>query len=312
MYQRGITLAEATAKKEFLYINYWDRRAHPLNASELDEQQVARMRVFGEVTVSHRATISRRDAVTRLRIAEVGNYKCLEVTGFLEFDKVIFFAVLLTPTETQRSNIRRLESVMKTAVPIDFKRDNHALIARINEQLKEDVIPPERARLLRNMGHWYRDMDQLQEAKACLEESLALDPNGSGGYWTINELLPVLVGLDDKKRAIQIMNHLLRLDPSNPTVFNDCFKFSAGWIERAEVLQATEMLKAEHADNELIQANCDYYAGNILTIDDPDLAKRRFTVARNVFRKHFPRNHQVFRAITLALKQLRGGTTNPP
>lgn len=304
MYQRGITLEEAMAKKEFLYINYWDRRANPLTAEELDEQQVAQMRHLGEVTLSHRATIRRSDAATRLRVADVKRYKCLEVTGFLEFENVIFFAVLLTPAEIQRPNIRRLESVLKTATPIEFKRDNNAMIAGIKEKLDGSLTQTERAQLLRETGHWYRDMDQLAEAKGSLEKSLMLEPNGAGAYWTITELLPVLTGLRDKEGAIEIMRRLLRLDPSNPTVFNDCFKFSAGWIERDRVLEIIGTLKSEHGNNELIQANCDFYAGNILAIDNPDLARRKFNVARKVFRRHFPQRHQVFRAISVALRQL--------
>lgn len=305
MYQRGLNVTTAMERKEFLYINFWDRKANPLTAAELDEQQVSQMKFFGPVTVSHRATVQRSDAATRLRIADVKRYKCLEVTGFVEFDDVIFFAVLLTPTETQRPNIRRLESVMQQAVPIELQRDNTALIAKIREQLKESLPAPERARLLREAGHWYRDMDHLEQARAMLEESLSLDPDGLNGYRTINELLPVLTGLRDRKRALEVMGHLLRLDPHNPTVFNDCFAFAAGWIERGELLKIIDTLKAERLDDELLQANCDFYAGNVLLADNPSSARQRFAAARKTFRRIFPRKHQVFRMLGYAGRSVR-------
>jgi hypothetical protein len=303
MYQRGLDLTAAIEKKEFLYINFWDRREDRLTAAELDDRQVTAMRSFGQVSVSRRETIQRTDTVARLRIADLKDYKCLEVTGFLEFKDVIFFAVLLTPVETQRSNIRRLESVMKQATPINFRRDNTGVITTIQEQLKGDLPMLQRASLLRDAGYFYRDMDKLQEARIYLEESLALHPYSVGAYRTINELLPVLTGLREKERVLEVMSHLLHLDPRNPTVFNDCFKFAAGWIERTDMLKMIENLKAEHPNDDIVCANCDFYSGNLLMVDDPSSAKQKFIAARTVFRRTLPRGHQVFRALRLILRQ---------
>ncbi len=201
MYQRGLDAASAKNRKEFLYINFWNRRSHPLTAAELDELQTVRLRTKGSVTLSHRATVQRSDAVTRLRIADVQKYGCLEVTGFLEFEDVIFFAVLLTPRESQRQNIRRLESVLQQAVPIELCRDNTALIRTIQARLDEAPPVPERARLLREMGHWYRDMGQFQAARQALEKSLSLEP---AGYQTITELMAVLIKLDDRDATLAL------------------------------------------------------------------------------------------------------------
>ena len=305
MYQRGIDLSAAIKRKEFLYINYWDRRTDSMTAAKLDKQQIAQMKFsLGSVRISHRSTIQRADAISRLRVAEIARYKCLEITGFLEFNDVIFFAVLLTPKETQRSNIRRLESVMSQAIPIQLKRDNTALIGKIQGKLEGQLTTTERATLLCEAGYWYRDMDKLPEAKQLLEESLALEPRGSSGYRTMNELLAVLAELRDEVRALEIMEHLLRLDPHNPTVFNDCFKFAADWIERPKVLTIIDALKAELPKDQLIQANCDFYAGNILMCDDFVLAKRRFTAAHHIFRQLLPKDHQIFNALRLVFKQL--------
>jgi|ERR1022692_569998 hypothetical protein len=99
------------------------------------------------------------------------------------------------------------------------------------------------------------------------------------------------------------MNHLLRLDPGNPTVFNDCFKFAAGWIERSDMLNMIESLKAEHPNDEMVRANCDFYSGNLLMPDDPESARRRFIAARKIFRRTLPQKHQVFRALRLILRR---------
>jgi tetratricopeptide (TPR) repeat protein len=302
MYQRGLDLETAKKKKEFLYINFWKKANEPITAVELDERQVARLRLGGPVEVSHRATVQRRDALTRLRMADVKRYKCLEITGFLEFNDLIFFAVLLTPAESQRPNIRRLESVLRQAVPIQLRRDNTKLIEKLLEQAKQAVSATERAGLLRQVGHWYRDMGQFQEARQALEESLSLD-SSENCYWTIRELLPVLAKLGDRSRAIEVMAVLLRLDPHNPTVFNDCFNFAAMWIERTALLTLFDTLKAEKADDQLVQANCDFYSGNLLVHDDLELAKKHFIAARKIFRGVFPRGHYVFGALRRALKE---------
>ncbi len=287
--------------KEFLYINCLNRKAEPLTAAELDERQVALMRTDGPVAVSHRATVQRSDAVTRLRLAEVPRYKCLEVTGFLEFEDVIFFAVLLTPRERQTSNIRRLEAVLRQAIPMKVKYDHTAAIIRIQEQLRGTLTASERAPLLRRLGHFHREMGQEQEARQSLEESLSLDPKNS--YYTIRELLPVLAKLRDQNRAQEVMGILLRLDPHNPTVFNDCFAFGAGWLERSALLKLFDILKAESPHDQFVQANCDFYAGNVLMVDAPASARRRFIAARKTFRDLLPSNHEVFRSLRLALRR---------
>ena len=300
LYQRGLDWETAVKKKEFLYINFWDRSRDKLTAAELDERQVASMRLSGPVTVSHRAIFRRSDAITRLRIAEVERYKCLEVTGFLEFDDVIFFAVLLTPRETQVSNIRRLESILRRARPIKLKRDNTLLIANIQERLKESLPASERAKLLRNLGYWYRDMQQFQDARQPLEDALSLDPESR--YHTIKQLLPVLVNLDEKARGKELMALLLRLDPHNPTVFTDCFTFGIGWIERDDLLNLIDSLKVEMPDDQLVRANCDFYAGALLMCHNLASAKERLVSARQAFRHVFPGKHHVFRALRIALR----------
>jgi len=95
---------------------------------------------------------------------------------------------------------------------------------------------------------------------------------------------------------------LLRLDPHNPTVFNDCCTFGAGWFEKSQLLDLLDSLKAERLDDQFVQANCDLYAGNVL-MAEPEKARPRFIAAQNVFRGIFPRNHHVFRALRLALRE---------
>lgn len=307
MYQRGLDAETAKKKKEFLYINFWNKAATPLTAAELDEWQVARMRLIGEVAVSHRATVQRADAVTRLRIADVKRYGCLEVTGFLEFDGVIFLAVLLTPHETQHSNIRRLESVLRQAAPMHVSYNYTASIKEAQEQLKKGMPAAERAMLLRKIGHYHRCMDQFDQSRTALEKGLSLDPDNA--YHIIRELLPVLAKLDDRSRAKELIAQLLRLDPHNPTVFTDSFNLLAGWLERGELFALIEVLKNELAEDKCVQANCDFYLGHLLLPDDPASARKRYIAARRTFMEIFPRTHEVFSALRKFLRQCARSAT---
>jgi tetratricopeptide (TPR) repeat protein len=301
MYQRGLDAETAMKKKEFLYLNFKDKSAEFPTAAALDAYQVARMRLGGEVIVSHKPTVQRGDAVTRLRIADVKRYKCLEVTGFLEFDDAIFFAVLLTPHETQRSSIRRLETVLRQAARMKVSYDYTASIEKAQNQLKDEMPATQRALLLRQIGRYYRTMGQFEKARPPLEDSLVIDPDNA--YWIIRELLPVLSKLNERERAKELISQLLRLDPHNTTVFIDSVNLVSGWFPSDELLALMEILKAALPDDKLVQANCDYFAGILIASWDLASGKKRFTAAQRTFQEIFPSTHEVFKALRNVLRQ---------
>ncbi len=153
MFQRGLDVDTAKRNREFLYVSFWNRKKDPLTAAELDELQVERMVASGlTVDVSYHATVKREDARTRLRYIIVKQYKCLEVTGFLEFRDTIFFAVLLTTIEKQKQNVRRLEHVLKSSIPVRLEKDNALLIASLNTKLNNAKSNEEQAGILLDIG----------------------------------------------------------------------------------------------------------------------------------------------------------------
>jgi tetratricopeptide (TPR) repeat protein len=141
-------------------------------------------------------------------------------------------------------------------------------------------------------------MGQVEEARQALEESLSLNPTD---YQTLKELLAVLVKLDDINATIVAMGQLLRLDPQNPTVFNDCLRFANGDLW-SKLLKLIDTLKTELVGDTLAQGNCDFYAGQLLLNIDPKSAKQRFLAARQAFRLIHPAKHQVFAALRLSLR----------
>lgn len=300
MYQRGLDAATAQENKEFLYVNFWDRSEDQLTAAELDRQQLAHMRLDGAVSVRRRRTVSRPNAVTRLRIADVKRYRCLEVTGFVEFEDVIFFAVLLTSRERQRPNIRRLESVLQRAMPMTLRHNNADRISSLQDRLKGVQLADEKAGLLCEIGLLQREMGNFEDARESFVESLSLVP---GYYEAMKGLIAALTKLNDRKCVTENLARLLRLDPRNPTVFNDMFVFArSARIDCDEGIDLIEALRLEYPNDHVVQGNCDFYSGNLVA--NAERAKRFFISARDRFSQALPADHQVFVAITVALRRL--------
>jgi tetratricopeptide (TPR) repeat protein len=183
-----------------------------------------------------------------------------------------------------------------------IKRDNTAVIGAAEAKLNASLPDAERASLLSQIGWWYRDMGQLQEARQALEGSLAIAP---GQYETMKQLLATLTKLGDKVATLELMSRLLRLDPHNPIVFDDCLMYARGsTVNWSELLCLFQALSKDHPNDELVHANCDFYEGKALMDIDSAEARKRFVIAQGAFRKLFPRGHQVFAALRSALRQL--------
>lgn len=305
MYRRGLDVKIAEKEKEFLYINFWDRKKTPLTAAELDNLQVEQMKLVGlSVEVSHRQTVKRKDAKTRLRFVTIKQYKCIEVTGFIELKDTILFAVLLTPIEKQKQNIRRLEHVLGSAIPILLKKDNTELIESLKAKLNNTKSVEERATISLDIGHWYRDMKQLAEAKQYLEESVSLFPC----YASIKELLFTLDEVDDRARILELLQNLLLLDLTNPTVYNDAMHFAHANHLDIELLALLQEISNVQENDSVSKASCLYYSAQLLLSNDTDSAKGKLAEARKIFCKLFPPEHHVFKAIRLLIRQCKLAT----
>jgi|HubBroStandDraft_2_1064218.scaffolds.fasta_scaffold60460_2 hypothetical protein len=127
IYQRGLDLESAMGRGEFMYVQFWNRKKDNENLKDLFAIQERNLkRVDSNVTIEYLPTISRNDAQTALRVAVVPKYVDVrEYAGFVEFEEFIFFIVLLTPRQLARKNVRKLESVMLSALPLTV--DDHRL-----------------------------------------------------------------------------------------------------------------------------------------------------------------------------------------
>ncbi len=74
----------------------------------------------GNAKINYLNTIKRTDFATKLRTIETAGYPTTEYTGFVEFDKAIFFCVMFTPEELKKKNIRKLETIIQNALPVEL------------------------------------------------------------------------------------------------------------------------------------------------------------------------------------------------
>ncbi len=68
-------------------------------------------------------------------------------------------------------------------------------------------------------------------------------------------------------------------------------------MTKSDVLQILDRLSKDYPDDELLQANCEFYSAKVLIETDPASAREHLVAAEQRFRKLFPPEHQVFAAI---------------
>jgi tetratricopeptide (TPR) repeat protein len=306
IYERGLSLEEARKRNEWMYINFWHKRDKPVNSLEAllkyQESYLRRNLSDAEIEILQGAQGQRTGARTLIRRMKTKNYPVPEYTGFVDFEKFVFMCVLFSPEQLERKNLRKLRFVLREVFPMNVSYNHTASIAKARAQLQTAVTKEQKSQVLSKMGFWFREMGELEEARKCLAESVALVPTS---YNAVKQLIEVQLALEDKMGALTIMGGLLRLDPHNPTVFNDCFDFlSRGRILWSELLEIIEKLRAENDTDELTKANCDFYAGNLLVNIDPVSAGQRYTTARRSFERILPPDHYVFETLDSVLKQM--------
>jgi hypothetical protein len=122
LYRRGLTLEDAGHQREFMYVNLQDRQnpADTLDAL-VTEQNADILSDCPDASITVDAASLRDGTRTCIRRADVPSYPSLEITGFVEFPDVIFFAVLFTPAIVERRNVRKLEYLLRSVLPMSVR-----------------------------------------------------------------------------------------------------------------------------------------------------------------------------------------------
>jgi hypothetical protein len=123
LYQRGKTLDDAISADEWMYVKFSLRDATvPDLAKLLEIHDEYTMKLRPDTRKSFLDGVKRHDgATTLIRCHESSAYPVPEFSGFVQFDKFIFFCVLFSPMELQERNLRKLRYILRTALPIQIE-----------------------------------------------------------------------------------------------------------------------------------------------------------------------------------------------
>lgn len=120
LYQRGYDLEKAGHAKEWMYVNFWAKDVSASNLEKLILQQDQGLVAnFPNANITYIEGPQRIDGVTKIRCFVEKSYPTNEYTGFVEFEDFIFFCILFSRPELANRNLRKLEYILRTVLPVD-------------------------------------------------------------------------------------------------------------------------------------------------------------------------------------------------
>lgn len=120
-YQRGISFEQALDSHEWIYVNIKSKDEAIQSVEDLLKYQSEyTVSDFPQAKIEVLPTVRRDGLNLILRKITITTYPTPEYTGFVEFEDFIFFAVLFSPIELQKKNIRKLEEIMLNVLPLNF------------------------------------------------------------------------------------------------------------------------------------------------------------------------------------------------
>ncbi|MCQ2202454.1 MAG: restriction endonuclease [Bacteroidales bacterium] len=114
LYARGGDLKDAGLKKEWMYLEFWDKNDSintiPLlieyqNNNILTDDSNARIHVFEKENL-------------QIREAVIKNYPTIEITGYKDFEDFILYGVLFCPDNMINRDLEKLCFVLNNAIPL--------------------------------------------------------------------------------------------------------------------------------------------------------------------------------------------------
>ena len=126
LYQRGLTLEQAVAVNEWMYVKFSikDEKVPDLDAL-LKVQDGYSMALRPDTQKSLVVGARRADgANTLIRCYKSASYPVPEYSGFVEFEEFIFFCVLFSPIELKERNLRKLRYILRSVLPIKVYKQN--------------------------------------------------------------------------------------------------------------------------------------------------------------------------------------------
>lgn len=299
LFQRGLTLEEAQKKNEWMYIQFWKKEKSDFTIENLIELQNEYIQENTKAEFDYITGAKRKDNnKTKIRIANIDNYPSLEVTGFIEFDEIIFFIVLFTPKELLNKNLRKLQYLLSIATPAKIEFDNNKVIEQLLREIPNTEDKEEKSKKYYQIAIWFKEMKNEEKEIFYLKKSIEEFPHYSSLKTIINQSL--------KNEDIQLANKysliFSNVEPKNPRTFQDLIDLYLKNNKPELIETFLKDLRKNFTGIEIL-GNINFHLGLLNSVLGKETkADSYFRLAKVNFKKVLPKNHQVFKTLKQRLK----------
>jgi len=294
LFQRGLSLREAQKKNEWMYVQFWKKENSDFTIDNLIEYQNGYIQENTKAEFEYKTGPKRKDNYkTKIRIADVKSYPSLEVTGFIEFEEVLFYIVLFTPKELLNKNLRKLQYLLSTAIPAKIEFNNNEVINQLLNEIPNTLDKEEKSQKYYQIAIWYKEMKDNEKEVFYLKKSLEEFPHYSSLKSIINESLKN----EDIKESNKYSLIFSDIEPKNPRTFQDLIELYLN-NEKPELIEEfLKDLRKNYTELEIL-GNINFHLGLLnLELGKESKANSYFKLAKSNFKKVLPKNHQVFKAL---------------
>ena len=123
-YLRGLDLMTAAKNKEWIYANIENKSSVTITLKDfIAYQESYTQRDLPGSKIIYEERKINKDKTIIFREISYEKYEHREITGFVEFENFIFYAVLITPRELYMKNIRKLEFILDRVLPMKVNHE---------------------------------------------------------------------------------------------------------------------------------------------------------------------------------------------
>ncbi|WP_242633889.1 restriction endonuclease [Alteromonas sp. KUL17] len=302
LYQRGMTLEQAQKKKEWMYINFWEKDKNTSDITALVAIQNERMKsIYNNLSVNELRAPKRKDGCeTYIRVAKFDELTGNEITGFVDYGDFIAFFVMFTPDEVLGRNVRKLSHLLQHSRSTKITFDNTTIIEQAEQELAEIFDPIQRAAKLNTIATWYSQMDD--ETNSMLYRRLCWEVYPEF-YENISPLIRGELNQNNSDAAIDYSQKFFSLAPRNPRVMQDLLDIYESEQHWVHVEKLFERLKNEYAEDVEALGNLYFHFAIYLKNTENERGSvKHFKVAKKLFRE-VDEKHYVLQLIEDALRK---------
>ena len=284
LYPRGMTLEEAQQNGSWMYVSFWHTAEDSISSlSALVEHQnkSKELSYEGLHVSSHESRPIRRDGrKTHIQTATWDGLAGKEVTGFVEFEDFIFYAILFTPDDFADRNTTKLIHMLARLQPFALRIDNTILIGDLIKQAEAEEDVTAKATLHHRLACLFRQMDDrnnaLKHRRLCWQYS-------PSHYENIVQLISEELDAGHFRNAEKCALDFVSRTPTNPTVMQDLlYAYCSRDSFRDSFHKLVGKLMDRYSDEAL--ANVVYHYGIYFANEgDTRKCKQYLTQAREIF-----------------------------